>query len=117
MIELLKEGTLIINVDESWIAETNFTRKLWLPANSPPTVPLAAVTPRLSLIVALDTEGRLYYSMTQAATDQNVMLIFLIRLVEQLEIAIPDFRDRTVLLLDGAPYHTGSKVREYLQKL
>ena len=45
------------------------------------------------------------------------MMIFLIRLVEQLEISIPDFRDRTVLLLDGATYHTGSKVREYLRKL
>ena len=64
MIELLKEGTLIINVDESWIAETNFTRKLWVPANSPATVPLASVAPRLSLIVALDSEGRIYYSMT-----------------------------------------------------
>ena len=69
MIELLKEGTLIINVDESWVAETNFTRKLWVPANAPATVPLASVTPRLSLIVALDTEGRIWYFMTQAATD------------------------------------------------
>ena len=68
MIELLKEGTLIINVDESWVAETNFTRKLWVPLNAPATVPLASVTPRLSLIVALDTEGRIWYSMTQAAT-------------------------------------------------
>ena len=69
MIELLKEGTLIINVDESWVAETNLTRKLWVPANAPAIGPLASVTPRLSLIVALDTEGRIWYSMTQAATD------------------------------------------------
>ena len=64
MIELLKEGTLIINIDESWIAETNFTRKLWVPANSPATVPLASVSPRLSLIVALDSESRIFYSVT-----------------------------------------------------
>jgi len=55
--------------------------------------------------------------MTQASTDQNVMLIFLIKLVEQLDIALPDWRDNTILLLDNATYHTGSKVREYLRKL
>ena len=64
MLELLKEGCLIINLDESWIAETNFVRKTWLPANAPGTFPLAPVSHRLSLITALDSEGRLYYSLT-----------------------------------------------------
>ena len=45
------------------------------------------------------------------------MLIFLTKLVDQLDISIPDWRDQSVLLLDGARYHTGSKVREYLRKL
>ena len=117
MIELLKEGRLILNVDESWVAQTNFTRKLWVPANAPATVTQAPVTPRLSLIVALDSEGRIFYSMTQAATDQNVMMIFLIKLVEQLDIALPDWRDHTALLLDNATYHQGARVREYLRKL
>ena len=81
-MELLRDGMLIINIDESWVAETNFTRKLWLPANAPATVPLAPVIPRLSLIAALDSEGRLYYTLTQAATDQSVMMIFLTKLVD-----------------------------------
>jgi hypothetical protein len=64
MLELLKEGTLILNIDESWVSETSYIRKLWLPANSPGTVPIKAISHRLSLITALDSEGRLYYSLT-----------------------------------------------------
>ena len=45
------------------------------------------------------------------------MLVFLARLVDQLDLAIADWRDRSVILLDGATYHTGSKVREYIRKL
>ena len=45
------------------------------------------------------------------------MLIFLIHLVEQLDAERPSWREDTALLLDGARYHTGSKVREYMRKL
>ena len=45
------------------------------------------------------------------------MLVFLQHLVEQLDLSRPSWRDDTVLLLDGAKYHTGSRVREYLRKL
>ena len=38
MFELLGEGKHIINVDESWINETNFTRKMWTPSNSTGTL-------------------------------------------------------------------------------
>ena len=45
------------------------------------------------------------------------MLAFLVHLVKQLDLERPSWRDDTCLLLDGARYHTGSKVREYMQKL
>ena len=45
------------------------------------------------------------------------MMVFLEYLVEQLDLTRPSWRDDTVLLLDGAIYHTGSAVREYLRKL
>ena len=43
------------------------------------------VSHRLSLITALDTSGRVYYSLTQATTDQNVVLEFLTHLVQVLD--------------------------------
>ena len=69
MIQLLQEKKRIINVDESWVNESSFLRKMWCPSNSAATVTLRTVTPRVSLIAALDTEGNIHFSLTQANTD------------------------------------------------
>ena len=45
------------------------------------------------------------------------MMVYLQYLVDQLDLERPSWKDDTVLLLDGARYHTGSLVREYLRKL
>ena len=39
MIALLREGKRIINVDETWINETNFTRKVWCSSKSTAAMP------------------------------------------------------------------------------
>ena len=77
MLPLLAEGKRILNVDESWLNEDNFIRRIWCPGQAPATVSAKAVNPRVSLIAALDTDGRVFYSLTQANTDQKVMLVFL----------------------------------------
>ena len=38
MIELMEQRWNIINVDESWINETNFTRLMWRPPNAAGTI-------------------------------------------------------------------------------
>ena len=43
MISLLKDGKRIINVDETWLNETNFTRKIWCPGKSNGNIPLKPV--------------------------------------------------------------------------
>ena len=85
MLPLLMEQKRILNIDESWLNETNFTRKIWCPGDAAATVTQRAMTPRLSLIAALDTDGRVYFALTQANTDQNVMLAFLRHLVVKLD--------------------------------
>ena len=117
MLPLLQRGVRILNIDESWVHATNFTRMLWVPPQTPATMRAKPISYRISLIAALDTAGCIYYSLTQANTDQNVMLVFLMHLVGQLDLERPSWREDTVLLLDGARYHTGSAVREYLRKL
>ena len=82
MIPLLMEGTRILNIDESWLNEVNFVRKMWCPGSTSATITNKAVSHRISLIAALDSEGNVYYSLTQANTDQNVMLAFLYHLVK-----------------------------------
>ena len=69
MLPLLKSGKRIINVDETWINETNFSRKIWCRPDSPGTEPVRAVSPSLSMIAALDTDGRVYFSLSHATTE------------------------------------------------
>lgn len=64
MIPLLRDGMRILNIDESWLNETNFTRKIWCPPQTPATITQRAISHRISLIAALDTEGCVYYSLT-----------------------------------------------------
>ena len=77
MLELLLNDWTVINVDESWINETNYTRMMWSPPYAPNTVTSKTVTPRLALIAALDTNGKVYYSMTQTNTDSDTMMLFM----------------------------------------
>ena len=69
MLPLLEKGTRILNIDESWLNDTNFTRKMWCPPQSPATVQTKPISYRIALIAALDTEGCIYYSLTQSNTD------------------------------------------------
>ena len=64
MVEILNQGKRVINVDESWINESSYARKMWCPSYSNATTTMKAVTPRISLIVALDTSGAIYFSLT-----------------------------------------------------
>ena len=64
-------------------------RKVWAPKGRPPSVNSKAVAPRISLIAALDTEGRVYYSLTQCNTDQKVFMVFLAYLAQKLDQETP----------------------------
>ena len=44
-------------------------------------------------------------------------MTFLCHLAKQLDSERPSWREDTVILLDGARYHTGACIREYMRKL
>ena len=81
ILPLLESKRRIINVDESWLNQTRWCRRLWVPPDAPCTVTDKTVNPRLSVIAALDTEGNVWCSLTQANTDSDVMTAFLQYLV------------------------------------
>ena len=117
MLELLRDGKRLINVDESWLNQTNFQRKVWAPKGRPASVNTKSVTPRISLIAALDTDGNAFYCLTQVNTDQKVLMLFLAYLIQRLDLETPGWRAVTWLLLDGAKYHVGEEIREFLHKM
>ena len=89
MLPLLEGGRRIINVDESWLNGTRFVRRIWAPTDAPATVTDKQVQPRISVIAALDTDGRMWSALTQATTDSDVMTTFLRYLVRQLDQETP----------------------------
>jgi len=58
---------------------------MWTPNNSPCTITDKPVNPRLALIAALDSDGRVFFSLTHANTDSNIIVLFLKQLVDKLD--------------------------------
>ena len=106
-----------MNIDETWINETSHIRKTWAPKDGSGNVKLNAVTPRLSMIAALDTEGRVWFSLSHANTDSNTMTVFLHYLTKTLDSEIPDWRDNTIFLLDNASYHRSQETKAIMHKM
>lgn len=117
MLSLLTKGKRIINFDESWVSETNYSRRMWCPSKTAGSVTERTINPRLALLAALDTEGWVYFALTHANTDSEVILTFFGHLVRQLDSEKKDWRESTVILLDGAKYHTSEETRWYLMML
>ena len=117
MLSLLGSGKRVINVDETWLAESNYIRKAWCRPGTPGTVATSAVQPRLSMVTALDTDGRVYFSLSHANTDQDTYMLFLRHLIAQLDLETPGWQESSVLLADNAPFHVGAQAREYLHKM
>ena len=117
LLSLLEQGKRVINVDETWLPHLDFRRKKWrLPGNDN-TVSYKDLSPRVNMIAAVDTDGRLYLSLTQFNTDADVMLMFLSRLAQVLSQEDANWREDTYLLLDNAAYHRSRDVKEHLIKL
>ena len=92
MTKLLLSDRRIINVDESWINSGMYHRRIWTPTAAPASATAKVINPRLSLIAALDTDGRIFFSLTHANTDSNVMMLFLSNLCRMLDKEISDWK-------------------------
>ena len=57
LLSILERGKRVINIDETWLNETSFVRRVWAKKGGHGNLQLNTVSPRLSLIAALDTNG------------------------------------------------------------
>jgi hypothetical protein len=85
LLELLEHGFRIVNIDESWINEVDFQRRKWHDRTESNSLPRKTVSPRLSLLAAIDTEGSLYMAITTVNTTSEVVCLFVKQLVNALE--------------------------------
>ena len=117
LLELLKEGKTILNVDESWIADSDYSRRIWCPTDGTATISNKPLSMKVAIIAAIDTEGRIYFTLTHSLTNSEVIGMFFSHLCKTLDLEQADWRQNTVILLDGAKYHLSQETREYLRKL
>ena len=117
MLALLEQGARVINIDETWLPHLDFRNKKWRQRGEENSMSSKPLSHRVNIIAALDTNGRLYLSLTQFNTDSNVMLMFLSRLAKVLTEESKDWRSNTYFLLDNASYHRSKEVRQHLLNL
>ena len=117
LLEILDEGKRIINIDETWLPHLDFRRMSWRRRGEANSIPSRGLSQRVNMIAALDTEGRLYLSLTQQNTESDVMLMFMSRLALLLSQEDKDWRENTYWLLDNAAYHKSDEVRRHLKRL
>ena len=113
----MKSGKVILNLDESWLNTTQFTARHWTSPTRPRLVVDRRLNYRVTLVLAIDSLGNLFYAMADVNSSNDLMLIFLTSLVELLDQKRPAWRRDTIVLLDGAPYHTSKRTLELLSKL
>ena len=117
MIKLLRDGKRIINVDETWINLKNYRRRRWRQHGAVNSVNSRTISPRIPLIVAVSTEGELYFSLTQVNTDDEVKRLFLTELAAMLDLERPTWRKDTVVLMDNAGYNKTEDILTQIQRL
>ena len=57
------------------------------------------------MIAALDTGGQVWFSLSHATTDGDMITLFLSQLIKMLDDDMPGWEEDTVILWDNAPYH------------
>jgi chlorite dismutase len=114
MLGLLDEGYIILNVDQSWLNMMDFRHRKWVVKDQRNSLAFKQVKPRLSVLAAIDTQGSVYMALTMSITDSDVICLFLKELFDKIELERPDFRQNTVLLVDGAPYHRSDETHNFL---
>lgn len=65
----------------------------------------------------MDTNGEVYFSLTQVNTDSKVKCLFLSHLADNLDKDRPGWRENTVILIDNASYNTGDDTIQFIKKL
>ena len=60
----LKAGRTIINVDETWLNQTDFRRHAWGKRGQRLAVLAKKTSIRISMILAFDSQGAVYFSVS-----------------------------------------------------
>ena len=97
LLDLMSQGKRILNLDQSPIVECQGLQKGWCPKGEGGYVSGHIVWPRVTMMLAIDSYGNIFYSLLQANANDDTMRLFLYRLIEKLDKQDPQWRKDTVL--------------------
>ena len=73
----MKDGYILVNIDETVISETTFKRKVWTTNQQGSTPKENRWKVSLKVTTSIDTEGRLLYSCTENNSNMLMFSCFL----------------------------------------
>ena len=89
MISLIRDGRVLVNIDETVISQTTFHSKVWSSGKEGFAPKENRWRDSLKLIAAIDTEGRLFYSVSENNSNMQMFSTFLRQLVSHYERLLP----------------------------
>ena len=118
MFEIYSSNKHVVNIDESWIAESDYRRCRWVTKGEDNSLAERAVGHRVNMIVAVSSQGHVWLALTQCNTDENVMQMFLSKLAQAFTAQFTSkWRDEIIILMDGASYHRSAETRACINHL
>ena len=112
----MSQGKRLINIDETWISEKDFRRKCWRSRNVSNSIGTSAVSPRITFMVAIDTDGSIFFALSQLNTDTDSKRLLLHELCNALDKDRPDWRETSVCFMDNAGYNRDELTMEFIKK-
>ena len=107
-----------MNIDESWVSVSDFQRMSWNRRGGPNNYSDRVLGNKVNLIVAVSSKGYVWLSCTQCNTDDEIICMFLSRLVEKLNSQFGrEWRNDMTFILDGAAYHRSVDTRKRIREL
>jgi len=116
MLNKLAAGYRIINLDESTISCSNFRRYSWRRQNDTAYINKKAINPRITLVAAVDNIGNKYASFFIGNSNSKTTCRVVEKLVAILDEEDPNWREHSLLMLDGARYHKTAQVKHLLKQ-
>ena len=116
-IQALKKGDEIFNIDESIIRSTDQRKRGWAQAKNRILVSKALRLPQISMIAAISSKGRVFFTINQGKTNSQTFLLFLGKLCQQLDSSQRRWRKDSVFLLDNASFHRSETAQEGYRRM
>lgn len=79
------KGKKILNIDQTPLGDSNFVQKGWMPSDSRLSKKIKLISPRITMIAAIDSDGDCYWSLLQANSNAKTLEMFLYYLVRILD--------------------------------